>query len=36
VFEGNARCDPLPAALAEMPLIRLFRDKVCGMIATAI
>lgn len=33
LFEGNARCDPLPAAPEEMPRIRLFLDNLwqdCG------
>ncbi|MBK8094220.1 MAG: metallopeptidase family protein [Verrucomicrobiaceae bacterium] len=28
LFEGNARCDPLPAAPNEMPRIRLFLDNL--------
>lgn len=28
LFEGNARCDPLPAAPDEMPRIRLFLDNL--------
>ncbi|MBL9179989.1 MAG: metallopeptidase family protein [Verrucomicrobiaceae bacterium] len=28
LFEGNARCDPLPAAADEMPRIRLFLDNL--------
>ncbi len=33
LFEGNARCDPLPSAPDEMPRIRLFLDNLwddCG------
>jgi predicted Zn-dependent protease with MMP-like domain len=28
LFEGNARCDPLPASPEEMPRIRLFLDNL--------
>jgi predicted Zn-dependent protease with MMP-like domain len=28
LFEGNARCDPLPTAPDEMPRIRLFLDNL--------
>lgn len=28
LFEGNARCDPLPATPDEMPRIRLFLDNL--------
>ncbi len=28
LFEGNARCDPLPSAPEEMPRIRLFLDNL--------
>lgn len=28
LFEGNARCDPLPSAPDEMPRIRLFLDNL--------
>lgn len=33
LFEGNARCDPLPESPDEMPRIRLFLDNIwdeCG------
>ncbi len=33
LFEGNARCDPLPESADEMPRIRLFLDNLwdeCG------
>lgn len=28
LFEGNARCDPAPGSLEEMPRIRLFLDNL--------